>query len=264
MSFSKKNTPALSEVLFLRHQKRLLLTQAKQRELIGVAQKEPEPQKSQALQELIFCHLPFIIGRAKEKRAAYPVVLFELMDFVELAILGFIKGVQRFDLSRQTGLLAYANWWINQVMLDEIKKNGFLIQYPEAWRLVLEDGSRLSALQQATWITRSAIHLDQGLGEEEEEKVETIIADPKSGDWLEKEIFRPQLVRKIVEQTQLTSQEAFVLEHRLLANQRLTLQQCGRCLRVSTERARKIEVSLIRKLRQTAVRLERGVSKPKP
>lgn len=263
MSFSNKNLPALSEILFLCHQERLVLTLLQERALIKVAQNRSEPQKSQALRDLIFFHLPFIISRAKETHADYPVVSFELMDFVELAILGFIQGVYRFDLSRErVKPLTYIGFWISQVMRDEIKKNGFLIRHPETLRLEGDDSSYKKALRQAAWVIRGLVYLDQD-ARKEGETIGGMIADPASSDWLETKVLNPRLVREIIERTQLTFREAFVLEHRWLAHYPLTLQQCGSALQISRETVRQAEITVIKKLRQTVARLERGVSKPK-
>jgi len=68
---------------------------------------------------------------------------------------------------------------------------------------------------------------------------------------------RREIIKRMVEEAleQLSQRERTVVEKRLIAEEPMTLQELGQVFNVSRERVRQIELSALKKLKQS---LERG------
>ncbi|RLA94773.1 MAG: RNA polymerase subunit sigma-70, partial [Deltaproteobacteria bacterium] len=102
------------------------------------------------------------------------------------------------------------------------------------------------------------LSLDARVGEEQETTFMDFLADfaPNQEERLaDKE--RREIIKRMVEEAleQLSQRERTVVEKRLMAEEPMTLQELGQVFNVSRERVRQIELSALKKLKQS---LERG------
>lgn len=71
-------------------------------------------------EKLVLANLRLALSLANEysRKSRVP-----LDDLFQVAVIGLIKGVDRFDLSKKTKLSTYAYWWIRQALGDYTDKN---------------------------------------------------------------------------------------------------------------------------------------------
>lgn len=81
---------------------------------------------TEARSRLILCNLRLVVNVAKR----YQNQGVGLMDLIEEGNLGLIKGVERFDPSRQCRFSTYATWWIRQLINRAVTNQGALVRLP--------------------------------------------------------------------------------------------------------------------------------------
>lgn len=78
--------------------------------------------------QIIVNNIGLIYAIAK-KRIKNPTC-FTLEDLVQEGVIGMIKGIERFDISRNTSFSTYAYYWIVQQMDRAIMDKGYMIRLP--------------------------------------------------------------------------------------------------------------------------------------
>lgn len=64
-------------------------------------------------------------------------------DLHQIAVIGFIKGCQRFDCNKGYNLLTYVTFWIRQILNRQIMDIGFLIRLPvHVWEKIKKLGKK--------------------------------------------------------------------------------------------------------------------------
>ncbi|MGC9337686.1 MAG: sigma-70 family RNA polymerase sigma factor [Candidatus Cloacimonadia bacterium] len=98
------------------------LSRAEERELIKRAQAGDQ----EAMNKLIESNLKFVVKVASKFQGQG----LSLSELISEGNLGLIKAIKRFDLSRNTKLITYAVWWIQQAIQSAILEKNKLIRIP--------------------------------------------------------------------------------------------------------------------------------------
>ena len=98
------------------------LSREEERELVKKAQSGDE----KAMNKLIESNLKFVVKVASKFQGKG----LSLSELISEGNLGLIKAIKRFDLSRETKLITYAVWWIQQSIQYAIYEKNRLIRIP--------------------------------------------------------------------------------------------------------------------------------------
>ena len=236
----------------------------------------------EAGKRLITANLRFVVKGALEYRG-YGA---KLQDLIQEGNLGLMMALRHFDPERGYRFISYAIWWIRAYIQNYIMRSWSLVKvgttqaqkklfYKMGRLRDLEEGEgsmdeRVKALaeeldvgveeveQMYERIRGRDLSLDARVGEEQETTFMDFLADfaPNQEERLaDKE--RREIIKRMVEEAleQLSQNERTVVEKRLIAEEPMTLQELGQVFNVSRERVRQIELSALKKLKQS---LERG------
>ncbi|RKG51021.1 sigma-70 family RNA polymerase sigma factor [Corallococcus sp. AB011P] len=206
-----------------------------------------------------------------------------LLDLVQEGNIGLMQAVKKYDPDRGVKLSSYAAWWIRAYILRYIMDNWKMVKLgtTEAQRKLFfklrqeqeklvsqgfEASPRLLA-ERLNVTEQDVVEMDQRLGHDEVSidaplgndgdsgstradrylPSSAVPADERLGGEQLKALFRENLAA--FAQT-LEGKERYIFEHRLTADEPLTLQDIGDKYGVSRERARQIEAALINRMRE--------------
>ncbi len=218
-------------------------------------------------QKLITSNLRFVVKIAYEYRN-YNV---RLQDLVQEGNIGLMRAVRKFSADRGYRLISYAVWWIKAYMQNYISKNQRMVRVPGGRpRLLpasLEDADIAAELPDDDAALRArasqAALRDFSLDAMVNDDGKRTFLDLVTGDQAsqEEEMARAQLRNIVSEQLEaiwkvLSSKEAYILKHRILADEPKTLQQIGEKFGVSRERVRQIEQGLKTKIKRVLLESE--------
>jgi RNA polymerase primary sigma factor len=242
--------------------------------------KRIEAGDTSAMQEFVLANLRLVVSIAKR----YMGRGLTLLDLIQEGNLGLIRAVQRYDWRRGHRFSTHATWWIRQAISRAVADKGRAIRLPvyvhtalnrirrERERLIQELGHEPTEEQLAEVIGMdvgrlheflaapgSPLSLELPVGEDEEQELGDVLADeevpPEEAAALH---LMKEKVHEVLEEV-LTPRERLVLELRFGlggSGHTYPLEQVGRQLGITRERARQIEMGALRKLRQPQV-LER-------
>jgi RNA polymerase sigma-32 factor len=201
-----------------------------------------------------------------------------LLDLIQEGNLGLMQAVKKFDPYREVKLSSYASWWIRAYILKFIIDNWSLVKVgtTQAQRKLFfrlrKEKSRLEAMGFDSGPKLLAGHLEVSKEEvtEMDQRLagrdlslnapldtgthQTYLDILEGGEALEEKVADNQF-KKAVDQRikefscSLKGKEIFLLKHRLMAEDPLTLQAAGDQLHISRERARQIEKRVLNKLK---------------
>ncbi len=229
-----------------------------------------------ARMRLIEVNLPLVITLAK--KYYYPALSIEFLNFIEEGNIGLIKAVKKYDPEKGYKFSTYASWWIEKHFQEAILKSRSVIQLPEkklrdlkkieqtASRLLRESGAHpnYEELAQKIDMTISEVRdtlisamkmkyvksLDFYMDSEETATLKDIISDNGEtvDEILEKISVRQQLNRLL---DVLDDEEKKVVRLRfgLGEEENHTYSEISEKLNISDSRARDIQTTAIRKLR---------------
>lgn len=243
-------------------------------EEIDLAKRWYDRKDLQAAYRLMVSNLRLVVKIAFEYQRAYS----NLLDLIQEGNLGLMQAVKKFDPYREVKLSSYAAWWIRAYILKFLIDNWSLVKIgtTQAQRKLFfrlkKEKRRLEAmgfdpgpkLLAGTLDVRKdeVTEMEQRLGGGDlslnapldPDSRKTYVEILPTGDALEEKVadqdFRELLAQKIEEFShRLKEKEVFLLKHRLMAENPLTLQAVGDELKISRERARQIEKRLLGRLR---------------
>lgn len=233
----------------------------------------------EAAQVLVLSNLRFVVKIAKE----YAKFSFPLLDLIQEGNIGLMHAVKRFDPFRGFRLLTYAVHWIRAFIKEYIIRNWSLVKLasarvqkklffhlvhmeptaPEAteaadgaaFRLLAEDSQVQEEITRAVAqrVKRRDLSLDLPSTNDEGEGIAMLEFLPAGGETPDEAVSRQDLderVREVVDgiRPDLNDRERYILEHRLMADEPLALQEIGDRYGVSRERVRQVEAGLKRRL----------------
>ncbi len=228
-----------------------------------------------AISTLVLSHLRLVVSIAMEYRSSP----FPLMDLIQEGNVGLLQGVKRFDPARAVRLSTYVTWWIRAYILKYLLENWRLVKIgttevqrklffqlskerDRLIRLGYEATPKLLA-NRLNVREQDVIEMDKRLGiaemsldapvgyESEEPLLSTLPSLQQPVDERLEEIeWKEQLRAQLMAFSQtLSSRERGILQARILSESPTTLDALGRKYRISKERVRQIEATLLKKMK---------------
>lgn len=251
-----------------------LLTREEEQELAFAFVREGDPA---AGHKLVTANLRFVVKVAYQ----YKHYGLKLTDLIQEGNLGLMKAVSKFDPEKGYRLISYAVWWIKAYIQAYIIKSWSLVKMgttqaqrklfyklSETKQKLEREGKRPTAahIAEELGIKEKAVvemdmrmaardfHLDRKVSDEEGSTTHLeLLADHREtqGERYEDAQLRAFLRDMWAEaMSELNEKEVFIVKHRLMAHDRMTLQAIGDHFGISRERVRQIEGNAKKKIRR--------------
>ncbi len=227
---------------------------------------------------LVDAFMPSIASVARIYRSAPAVDRGELM---QEGVVGLLRALQRYDVSRGTPFWGYASWWVRQAMQQLVAEvTGPVVLSDRALRQLarVKDARRThlqthgrepptGELVETTGLTREQVEnliavertpraLEEPIGEgrDADAAFGELLADPDAEDAYERVDRRLEIEELRDLPCDLCERERVILRARFgLDGREQTLREVGGNLHLSAERVRQIEEGALEKLREASV-----------
>ena len=248
-----------------------LLSASKEYEL---AKKVKEGDKD-ARDEFINSNLRLVLSIAVKYRSSS----LTLADLIQEGNIGLITAVNKYDPEKGYRFSTYATHWIRRVILSAILNKSRTIRVPiNKLEKVMYFKKRFNQLsdtlgREPTFdelskelhlghdtvkeyyaLIEDTVSLNQPVGDEDEIELGNLIPDGKeSVDELALKNELPAAIQKLFDDCSLSDREKYILVKRfgLLGNDVCTLEEVGKSLNITRERARQIEARCLKKIRNS-------------
>ncbi len=230
-----------------------------------------------AAHKLITSNLRFVVKVALEYRS-YGV---KLVDLIQEGNIGLMMAVKKFNPYKGYRFISYAIWWIRAYIQNFIIKTWSLVKIGTTQaqkklfykigkiRKALESGdgdekkyevlakdfdvAKEDIIEMEQRMSSRDLSLDSPFDDEGElTHLELLQEDSPNQEEIlarqQEEEIREREVQKALKR--LNEKEAYVIKHRIMADEPLTLQEIGNHLKLSRERVRQIESEALKKLRR--------------
>lgn len=229
----------------------------------------------QAAEKLIVSNLRFVVKIAHE----YRNYGFKLTDLIQEGNIGLIHAVKKFDPEKGYRLISYAVWWIRAYIQNYLIKSWSIVKIgttqaqrklffklgqakkqletiskrnpefgeiaeslgvkdTEVAEMDLRMGSRDLSLNELVSDDGDSSHLDFLTQEEDNQETALIKHEERS-------LIKRDIAGALAK---LTERESFIIRHRVMADDPLTLQEIGDKYNITRERARQIEKQALKKV----------------
>lgn len=228
-----------------------------------------------ARNRLVTANLRLVVKIAMEYRRAY----FQILDLIQEGNAGLLQAVQRFNPYRNVKLSTYSAWWIRAYILKFLMDNKSLVRMgtTDAQRKLFfrlrSEAEKMYALTQKfdanllaekigvqaqdviemqQRLSKNDASLDSPVGEDGHTRQIDLLSENKES--IEESYEREELLKILKKEVAfiekgLNERDLFILHNRILAEEPLTLQDIGDKYKITRERARQIETSLLKKIR---------------
>lgn len=232
----------------------------------------------EAAHKLITSNLRFVVKIALE----YKNYGLKLLDLIQEGNIGLMMAVKKFDPRRGYRFISYAVWWIRAYIQNFIIKSWSLVKigttqaqkklfyklgkvrrlleapqgdHPQSYEDIAKDlgvkEEEIHEMEQR--MGRRDLSLDLPFDEDQELTPLALLSDdsPDQEDMLirsqDSQIQRNEISKALA---RLSERERYIITHRIMGDNLLTLREIGDTLHLSRERIRQIEKEALTKLRR--------------
>ena len=251
-------------------------------EELELARRYREEGDLEAARKLITSNLRFVVKIASE----YKNYGLNPMDIIQEGNIGLMHAVKRFDPTKGYRLISYAVWWIRAYIQNYIIRSWSLVKIgttQEQRKLfyklrskkrdlslagVMLDERDYDRLARELGVSAEAVEeMEQRMSSKDLSLDAALNEDVTHLEFLEEEgMDQEEIVARAEEESllrkglqsalgKLKDRERYILKHRVLSDNPMTLEELGQKLNLSRERVRQIESGALRKVRSE---LEKG------